>query len=590
MNSIVNNLAAMNASRQYKIVTGTMQKSTEKLSSGYRINRAADDTAGLTVSEKMRFQVRGLNQGVRNIADGHSLCQVADGALHEVSDMLHRMTELSIQAANDTNTPADRNAINQEMSRLLEAINHISEVTTFNEIPIFKGTDTVIMGSDGLPIVPGDIPFDDIQLSNISLGDTPFNQSSGPGTLGLVATTDTDSAYGNNAWKLIYGNGSTSSSSVRVDYPVAGGVHSREISLNSMTVDSSSYQFDEATSTWSRDMNYTGTDGLNLTVTQSIKLNPKAGDGNSQYYSLSYAVKNNSAFDITTDFMFHADTAYNNNDQCEKYFIDGNNISNVGVYTETGDAGNPNIHAGVPSSISIVDVDAALAFTENIKMDDSNKPDMLSVGRYSQIRDWSYYNNLNSNLGNSTNRMDLGFSMIWLDDAITAGASQTYNFDYGIVAVESDSNVDGVPITPDRDVSVDHSPIRDLWIQQGALNGDGMFLELEEMNTSTLGLRDCNCLTASDANRAIASVAGALDKVSALRSKFGAYTNRLEHDMSVNKLTSENVQTSESRIRDTDMAHEMVANVTAKILSQAGEAMIANSTQANENIIQLLQG
>ena len=100
---ISHNLAAMNAERQFNIVTAKRKKTTEKLSSGYRINRAADDAAGLAISEKMRRQIRGLTQGVKNTQDGISMCQIADGALEEVSNMLHRITELSVKSANETN-------------------------------------------------------------------------------------------------------------------------------------------------------------------------------------------------------------------------------------------------------------------------------------------------------------------------------------------------------------------------------------------------------------------------------------------------------------------------------------------------------
>ena len=108
---ISHNLLAMNAQRQFNITGTQKKKSTEKLASGYKINRAADDAAGLAISEKMRRQIRGLDQGARNTQDGISLLQVADGALSEVHDMLHRMSELSIQAANGTNTDSDREAI-----------------------------------------------------------------------------------------------------------------------------------------------------------------------------------------------------------------------------------------------------------------------------------------------------------------------------------------------------------------------------------------------------------------------------------------------------------------------------------------------
>ena len=118
MNIVAHNILAMNAQRMYGINTNSKKKSAEKLSSGYKINRAADDAAGLSISEKMRKRIRGLNQGADNLKDGVSLCQTADGALMEVEDMIHRMNELAIKAANGTNSQSDREDINNEISEL----------------------------------------------------------------------------------------------------------------------------------------------------------------------------------------------------------------------------------------------------------------------------------------------------------------------------------------------------------------------------------------------------------------------------------------------------------------------------------------
>lgn len=142
MNIVAHNLSAMNAQRQFGINTRSKIKSTEKLSSGYKINRAADDAAGLSISEKMRRQIRGLTQGVENTQDGVSLCQVADGALAEVNDMLHRITELSVKSANGTNSEQDRQYIQEEISQILQEIDRIGDTTTFNEMHIFKGQNT----------------------------------------------------------------------------------------------------------------------------------------------------------------------------------------------------------------------------------------------------------------------------------------------------------------------------------------------------------------------------------------------------------------------------------------------------------------
>lgn len=138
MNVVTHNLTAMNTMRQYNIILDRKKKSTERLSSGYRINRSADDAAGLSISEKMRLQIRGLHQASRNIQDGMSVCQVADGALQEVQDMLHRMNELAIQASNDTNTSKDREAIDKEIQQLKQGMKDIFSDTSFNTMKLFQ--------------------------------------------------------------------------------------------------------------------------------------------------------------------------------------------------------------------------------------------------------------------------------------------------------------------------------------------------------------------------------------------------------------------------------------------------------------------
>ncbi len=139
---VQHNLTAMNANRQLGITTGAQAKSSEKLSSGYKINRAGDDAAGLTISEKMRSQIRGLTKASSNAQDGVSLIQVAEGALNETHSILQRMNELATQAANDTNTTADRSAIQKEIDQLTSEIDRIQSTTQFNTMNLLDGTFT----------------------------------------------------------------------------------------------------------------------------------------------------------------------------------------------------------------------------------------------------------------------------------------------------------------------------------------------------------------------------------------------------------------------------------------------------------------
>ena len=139
---VQHNLTAMNTQRQLNITTGTQAKVTEQLSSGYKINRAADDAAGLTISEKMRSQIRGLSQASANAEDGISCVQTAEGALAEVHDMLQRMNELAVKSANGTNTSADRIAIQKEVNALVSEINRVSQSSEFNTLKLLDGSFT----------------------------------------------------------------------------------------------------------------------------------------------------------------------------------------------------------------------------------------------------------------------------------------------------------------------------------------------------------------------------------------------------------------------------------------------------------------
>ena len=172
---VQHNLSAMNTSRQMNSVSSAMSKSTEKLSSGYKINRAGDDAAGLSISEKMRSQIRGLNKAASNAQDGISLVQVAEGALNETHSILQRMNELATQAANDTNTSVDRSAIKAEIDQLTSEIDRIQSTTQFNSMNLLDGT----FSSKALKLQVGAMSGQSISVSiakmsasNLNLKDT----------------------------------------------------------------------------------------------------------------------------------------------------------------------------------------------------------------------------------------------------------------------------------------------------------------------------------------------------------------------------------------------------------------------------------
>lgn len=189
------NLLAMNANRTFLKTDKKKTKLSEKLSTGYKINRAADDAAGLAISEKMRRQIRGLTQASANAQDGISLVQIADGAMNEIHDMLHRGTELSIKAANGTLTDEDRSYIQMEIDQLVKEIDSITEKTTFNEIPVFQWTETSVQGVIYVGGLPAWVPC----TSGDTLSETFQTQEPFTAVNSSTSTTRTGNATINHA-------------------------------------------------------------------------------------------------------------------------------------------------------------------------------------------------------------------------------------------------------------------------------------------------------------------------------------------------------------------------------------------------------
>ena len=187
---VQHNLTAMNSNRMLGLTTSSLSKSTEKLSSGYKINRAADNAAGLAISEKMRRQVRGLTQASTNAQDGISAVQTAEGALNEVHDMLQRMNELAVQAANDTNMTTDRDYIQSEINALSDEIDRVSKTTTFNEQCLLDGTFTgkkLQVGSEGSSEQTITISIDKMSASKLGVN---------TGAVSVASHTDAQTSIG----------------------------------------------------------------------------------------------------------------------------------------------------------------------------------------------------------------------------------------------------------------------------------------------------------------------------------------------------------------------------------------------------------
>ena len=168
---VQHNLSAMNSNRMLNITTSAQAKSTEKLSSGYKINRAADDAAGLAISEKMRRQIRGLSQASDNAQDGISAVQTAEGALGEVQDMLQRMNELAVKGENETLTETDRSYIGAEVKQLMTEIDRVKTTTTFNEQALLDGTFTdkkLMVGAESNDANKIEISINEMSVANLA--------------------------------------------------------------------------------------------------------------------------------------------------------------------------------------------------------------------------------------------------------------------------------------------------------------------------------------------------------------------------------------------------------------------------------------
>lgn len=615
---VTHSTQTLNAIRLVNVNIESYSKSTEKVSSGYKVNSGADYPAGLSVSETMRRQIRGLERGLQNTKDGINFCQVADGALNEVTDMVQRISALSVQAANGTNIKTDRHYIQAEIDQILSEIDRICDTTTFNEIPVFRGFNTVSGTPSQIPdgaVIEGDIPFTDFTISDVSLGSNPFANVSNGDSLALQAIVNNPSSSAHNKqYNLIFGNGSTSHSSFRLTYKNDIGedvqvIQSMRELGNNLSVDDIPHgttQDSQGRTQWWRSFEYSNDDDIRLTITQRITADIPEDPAQEKKYIISYDIDNNSSGnkDVALDFLFHADTAYNNRDELEGYFIngaDGNGkrLDKFCMYTDGGAwAGTltnnetDNITNGLPGSFSIIDMDHALAFSEKVSFVPGYEPNAMTVGYYYNIHDWANYGaNLgNIDLGSNAIRRDLGFSFFW-NNQISAGGTSHMAFNYGIVASESDPNLKNIPLVKDENVVFKPSgekTTRDIWIQSGCDKGSGIWLEIDDMNTAILGIDKLDVTTIKGADDSIVRTKAALQSILDSRSKIGAQQNRLEHTLANEGSIVEFAESSESRIRDTDISSEMIRFSNLNILLKMGQEMIAESNKNIEKVLNLI--
>ncbi len=494
---VQHNLTAMNSNRMLGLTSAAQAKSTEKLSSGYKINRAADDAAGLAISEKMRKQIRGLTQASANAQDGISAVQTAEGALTEVHDMLQRMNELAVKAANGTNSESDRTAIQQEIDQLTTEIDRVAETTKFNETYLLKGDSSVAKGTS----------FSYKNFDKSSAGTATFTADS------VTGVKITFSATGVNGENMADQNA------------LLKALRDSGISITANSVwDTTKATPAAGTTTYAASLN--GEAGAKYDITQTSLTGTNA----------TFTVFNKAGVTLGTVTV----SGYN------KTATANTDYTNTVVFNAT------KVTASESKSVSAAYYDK-----------DGNKIAANDLDNYFTVA----YAGKSATQGNV-------FSL--------ANAPKVYD------AVGNATTLDKNEIAHARDKVGDLTV--GLHVGADATSNNQISLNLKSMSAKGLGVNGLKMDGTNDENAldAIEKIKAAITKVSAQRSELGAVQNRLEHTINNLDNVVENTTSAESQIRDTDMASEMVKYSNNNILSQAGQAMLAQANQSNQGVLSLL--
>lgn len=611
---VQHNLLAMNSNRMLGVITGRLAKVTEKLSSGYKINRSADDAAGLAISEKMRRQIRGLTQASINAQDGISLMQVADGALTEVHDMLQRMNELSVKAANGTNTAEDRSYIQAEVDALIAEIDRIGNTTQFNERLIFCGGDSASgSGSSGGAVSSQDA-INAIQSAVSTLNGTI--SGTGTGTISVVM----DSNISDGQAITIAGKSYTIGASTPYDVYTTPAVRGTDYTVNSVNVPGSASAASMATGSYNT---------LDVTVSASFSKTPTSeAEKNAQNDFLDKIKKGAFSSGKTSSGRWQISGGYTNSFYSDDFdkkdsdlgsydfpasakikqngtvvgtirfelanggtgatigtsTISGGTITqatytaaqqkdvltantNTDLYDSSGTrivSGGGTIDVGSMdlSSLRLKTTMPAMADVNGDGIDDSNPGTISGAKAYELIE----------------SSLPTGFTKS------TSGGQITYTF----AETASSGGSGGTSGSSGSQSGLGNDDFV-LSLQVGAEAGQHIDVGLERMNSKVIGVNGLDVTTENSAGSAIDTVKGAIEKISGMRSKYGACQNRLEHTIRNLDNVVENTTSSESAIRDTDMAKSMVEFSKLQILQQVGQSVLAQANQNNSTVLSLLQ-
>ena len=556
---VQHNLQAMNSNRMLGITTKTVAGSTEKLSSGYRINRAADDAAGLSISEKMRKQIRGLSQASSNAEDGISSVQTAEGALAEVTDMLQRMNELAVQAANGTNSTTDRGYIQDEIDQLVTEIDRVAETTKFNETYLLKGDES-------------------------------------------VATKKTYTAnYATTYTKNLGTNSANNKVEYKVDYKGESNLY---------IVNTSSIQKGGISSPVSADVIQKGDDVTKYLdtakKTNNGKISATAGDFK---YAADYTVFKNASLPAATDFDYADGKLIDKGSDADAYILDTDTNSIIKVTKGESLANYVDIELKADGTVDSIAMKNRYRLVKEAT--NQNTGAQIGTGATAGSANTAVVGTV---VGTTSADYQLNESMKKLYDAdgqeVSGIALNKYFDENGkytgglyadsqatkTVTTDGANNTEkiGDYITKNyADYTADLSFT--LHVGADSARTNKITATIQSMSAAALGINKLKSTevgivdeSGDNATDAIDVIADALQKVSTQRSALGAVQNRLEHTIKNLDNIVENTQSAESAIRDTDMATEMVKYSNANILSQAGQSMLAQANQANQGVLSLL--
>ncbi len=594
---IQNNISAMNAHRHLSTNNSSLSSNLEKLSSGYAINRAADDAAGLAISEKMRAQITGLEAAEANSEDGISLVQTAEGALTEVHSMLNRMVELAMKASNGTYGEGERQKLQDEVDALTEEIDRIAEATNFNGINLLKVDDP----DDFSYLSIGEICLEDMYFGDSMPGfSTDDFKIGATGMLGgsQIVFVQQDPAFDIDGYPMHEEGMITAEYDVLTgditfsvmggwDINGSGGLEVTE----EMLLDALDIAFDNAITAGATAEQIAAMDSIvietegTFTVLagglETVTVIPDADDVS--------GVVDGPAVDGSI-------SGTNPNVSMSTYTIDnilGGGVTEV-VFTEDRTSADRVISADVAADGTLTVTVSGPAGT--IFSDAEIEEAIINATIDASLTDLD----LSQVLFETANHYGIG---LILDSNDATISTEQADFTSTPATVEATDPVEyetqeyvAVASATDDAYSLPAHLGGDwaqtaLWIQVGNTGDSFQQVEiiLTDMRAKYLGVDPLDITTIDSALGSLDKINEAIENVSNVRSYFGAIQNRLDHTISSLGVSIENIQEAESRVRDVDMAKEMMAYTTNNILVQSAQAMLAQANQVPQGVLQLLQ-